>query len=127
MWRTHIQTKCSHGIWQSEFGTWDGLPSDPWWFRPEIPSSDFLNEAMQNGLKLHTVGDFDESPLKDLDCIDGSQWFVMEAHNLLSYKFTDPTRQLSRMAHALYEYALHHQICLKNLRVLMYMSPRQTT
>jgi hypothetical protein len=126
MYRTVVQTKCNHGFWKSEFGNWDGIPSDPWWFIPEISDSDFLDQVRKTELILQEMGDFDNSPLKELDCVEGSFWFSMESQNLLSYNFTDPTGQLRRMAQALFEYMGHRQLCLKNVRVLMYMPPRHS-
>ena len=123
MWRSLVQSKCEHGTWRSEFGIWDGVPSDPWWFKPETSDIEFLNEAHIEGLKVYSISDsINQLPI-DLDLIEESHWFAIDSQLLLTYNFTDPTNQLRRMAKELYSYATHHKLCLKKLRVVMYQSP----
>lgn len=123
MWRSLVQRKCEHGSWNSEFGIWDGVPSDPWWFKSELNDIEFLQEAHSAGLQVHQIsGNYEHFPT-DVDLKEDGYWFEIGSQLLLAYKFTDPTNQLRRMASELYSFATHHKLCLKHLRVVMYQSP----
>lgn len=126
MWRSLVQSKCEHGSWNPEFGIWDGTPSDPWWFKSEISDADFMQEASKAGLHIQTSRIPSAHLPEELEINEVGNWLVIESQLLLSYRLTDSTNQLRRMASELYSYATHHKICLKNLRVVLYQLPNKT-
>ena len=126
MWRSLVQSKCEHGSWSSEFGIWDGAPSDPWWFKSELNDLEFLQEARAAGLQVHQASGNTEQLPTELGFGDDGYWFEIGSQLLLAYKFTDPTNQLRRMASELYSYATRHELCLQHLRVVMYQAHIET-
>ena len=124
MWRSVIQAQCEHGEWDSVFGAWDGVPSDPWWFKPEMSYVDFIAEAKAMGLEIGKLGEPETMIAEDLNIPFGTPMIVLDTQALKGYKFTDTTRQLSRMASQVHNFASHHNLCLKKVRVVMIPMPK---
>lgn len=124
MWRSVIQAQCEHGEWDSVFGAWDGVPSDPWWFKPEMSYVDFITEAKAMGLEIGKLGEPETMIAEDLNIPFGTPMIVLDTQALKGYKFTDTTRQLSRMASQVHNFASQHNLCLKKVRVVMIPMPK---
>jgi hypothetical protein len=120
MWRSVIQTRCEHGYWESEFGSWDGSPLDPWWFKPTISDEEFFKEVMAAGIECEIYNAKEGEMSFHLDVVEGSPWFIMGCDNLRQYNFTDPTDQLGRMSFFIDDYMDKALVNWDDFRVLMY-------